>query len=111
MFVVRTAFWLAVVVAFIPVSRADLGQDQEPVSAVETIGLARTIVADIATFCSRNETACQTGAELASQMGAKAREGARIVYTVLDKQFGEEAGADAMAARPDESVTTGSVSR
>ena len=111
MFMLRAAFWLTVVVAFIPVSRDDLKENQEPVSAGQTISLARTVISDLASFCERNTSACATGSQLASQMGAKAREGARIVYTALDDQFGTgeqpAGGGDAI----DHTATTASLKK
>lgn len=84
MFFVKLAFWLTLVIAFIPVPPGELPKGERAVSAGETISLGRAIVADLAGFCERNKTACNTGTKLASQMGAKAKEGARIVYTSLD---------------------------
>lgn len=88
MFFIRAAFWLALVVAFIPVRETDLAEGQKPVSTAETVGLAQTVVTDIGSFCVRNPSTCETGGTLLSQMGLKAREGARLAYTWLDKRYG-----------------------
>lgn len=90
MFLIRAAFWLALVVAFIPVRDADLGEGQRAVSTMETVNLAQAVVSDIGSFCSRNAQTCETGGELLSQMGLKAREGAKIAYTWLDKHVADE---------------------
>lgn len=85
MFLIRTAFWLALVVAFIPVNPADLGDDQRPVSTQETIGAVQALVADLAGFCQRNGSACDTGREVFSQFGAKARAGLRYASAYFDE--------------------------
>jgi len=90
MFLLRAAFWLALVVAFIPVREADLGEGQRAISTMETVNLAQSVVADISTFCSRNAQTCETGGILLSQMGLKAREGAKLAYTWLDQHVGKE---------------------
>ena len=90
MFLLRAAFWLALVIAFIPVRDSDLGEGQRAVSTMETVNLAQSVVADISSFCSRNVQTCETGGILFSQMGLKAREGAKLAYTWLDKQVGKD---------------------
>ncbi|MGB7334386.1 MAG: DUF5330 domain-containing protein [Salaquimonas sp.] len=91
MFLIRAAFWIALVVAFIPVQQADLEEGQRSVSTLETVGLAQSVMADIGSFCERNSQTCQTGGVLISQMGLKAREGARIAYSWLDERYGDKA--------------------
>ena len=84
MFFIKAAFWLSLVVAFIPVDPAYLAPDQRNVTPMETVGVAQSLVKDLSGFCQRNSQACETGGVIISQMGLKAREGARIVYTYLD---------------------------
>jgi hypothetical protein len=96
MFLIRAAFWLTLVVAFIPVKNTDLGEGQRSVSTMETVNLAQSVVSDIGSFCSRNAQTCETGGELLSQMGLKAREGAKLAYTWLDKHVGDDNKANAI---------------
>jgi hypothetical protein len=88
MFLIRTAFWLTIVVALIPVQQSDLGEGERSISTFETVALAQSVASDLGSFCQRNQQTCNTGAILMSQMGAKAREGARIAYTWLDERYG-----------------------
>jgi hypothetical protein len=90
MFFIRAGFWLALVIALIPVNPADLEPGQRSISTLETVGLAKSVANDITGFCIRNEETCATGSVLISQMGAKAREGARLAYTWLDERYGKE---------------------
>ena len=100
-------------VAFIPVNPSDLGGDQKPVSPLETVGLAQSVVEDVAAFCTRNQGTCETGGQLFSQMGIKAREGARIAYTWLDKRYGPQTqtadNKDAGDGKATDPVETGAV--
>lgn len=105
MFLIRAAFWLALVIAIIPVRQADLEDGQSPVTTMETVGLAQSVADDISSFCDRNEETCTTGKVLISQMGAKAREGARIVYTWLDDRYGNPNGVDSKS----DQISTGSI--
>ena len=105
MFLIRAAFWLTLVIAFIPVKSADLGEGQRAVSTMETVSLAQSVVSDIGSFCSRNTQTCETGGVLLSQMGLKAREGAKMAYTWLDQRVGEDKEPDAI-----DPVSTSSVS-
>lgn len=109
MFLIRAVFWLSLVVAFIPVNPSDLSANQDPVSPLETVGLAQSVVEDVAGFCSRNQGTCETGGQLFSQMGVKAREGARIAYTWLDKRYGPQAQTASGEAENVDNVETGAV--
>ena len=90
MFFIKTAFWLGLVIALIPIGSDDLPTGERAVSTVETVGLAKSVVSDVASFCERNKETCETGSLLISQMGAKAREGARVAYSWLDERYGPQ---------------------
>lgn len=111
MFLIRAVFWLSIVVALIPVNPADLEHGQRPVSTLETLGAAQTLVSDLSGFCTRNPQACGTANELFSQFGAKARTGMRYVSAWLDKGAGETGGADKLAVAGQDPVRTGTVTR
>jgi len=108
MFLVRTIFWLSIVVALIPVNPADLSEGQRPVSTSETLGAAQALVSDLSGFCKRNPQACKTGSEVASQFGAKARTGIHYVSNWLEKAPGETQNAAASQKDP---VRTGAITR
>lgn len=98
MFIIRAAFWLLLVLAFIPVERPT-DENQLPVSAGEALTAAQSTFHDLAGFCSRNRQACDTGRETARLIGDRAQTGAMAVYHYLS---GDD---DANAARP--RATTG----
>jgi hypothetical protein len=104
MFLIRAAFWLALVIAFIPVNPEDLEDGQRPVTTGETIVAAQALLADLSGFCDRNPNACGTGRELFAQLGAKARTGLRHVTAYLEEQKPGDASPDAPATSPEEPV-------
>jgi hypothetical protein len=104
-FLLRTAFWLSIVIALIPVNPADLRDGQRPVSTLETISIARAVVADAAGFCERNVAACASGRELISQFGAKAKNGWKFASTLFS---GIDDGADQSRTDQDR-LHTGSI--
>lgn len=109
MFFLRLAFWMLVVVAFIPVDEELLRSDQRAVSAHETIGVAQATIDDLGAFCTRNPHACETGRELVTQLGAKARTGVAMLNDYLEVQFAGDIGQAASEGSADP-IRTGSVS-
>ena len=90
MFLVRTVFWLSVVIVLLPAGGEEEQPGIEAVGAVEALSAAQTTIDDFSGFCQRNENACKTGSVVLSAFGQKARYGAQIVYEYLDDKFGNE---------------------
>ncbi|MEE4011494.1 DUF5330 domain-containing protein [Roseibium sp. FZY0029] len=93
-FLLRTAFWLTLVLVLIP-----LGSDREDTSAenidpVSAFLAAQATMSDIGGFCGRNPQACETGGDALTAIGSRARDGARIVYEFLDTQITEKPGSE-----------------
>ena len=59
MFLIKTAFWLTLVIALIPVDQSQLGEKQPDISAMQTVGLAQNVVNDFSKFCERNAETCE----------------------------------------------------
>ena len=87
MFIIRTAFWLSLVILCLPVGSDD---NSPSASAAEAMSVARSAVGDMSKFCDRNPGTCETGNLVVSSFGQKARYGAQIVYQYLDTKFGSE---------------------
>ncbi len=93
MFLLRTAFWLAVVIMLIPVdeelaaSRQVL-PDVDPVGAAEAVGAASAALSDAAGFCDRNPDVCDIGGRAAETFSLKARSAALMAYRFFDGQLG-----------------------
>ena len=101
MFIIRTAFWLSLVILCLPVGADDSNASAEIVGAAEAVSVAKSTVGDLSKFCERNPETCSTGGQVISSFGQKARYGAKIVYNYLDDKFGVEqsnnAGAEVKA--------------
>ena len=84
MFLVKVAFWLVVVLLFLPMDNEAAPLPEAP-SAFEAVGAARDTVSDLSGFCIRNPQACATGLEVVRLIGAKAEQGARLLGDYLDE--------------------------
>ncbi|MEP2704569.1 MAG: DUF5330 domain-containing protein [Roseibium sp.] len=93
-FLLRTAFWLTLVLVLIPLGS---GKDTEPVEAINPVSAylaAQATVSDIGNFCDRNRSACETGGNALTAIGSRARDGARIVYKFLDTKVSDKPTQD-----------------
>lgn len=85
MFILKTLFWLGVVILLLPTGKTDGGNpealSQAPAfSTGDAIGAAYSTVNDLSSFCSRNPQPCAVGAAAFALVEAKAKNGVRIVY-------------------------------
>lgn len=92
MFLIRAAFWLSVVIMFLPADES--ASKGENVSTAQTIGFAQSVISDLGGICERSPDVCETGGKLARTFGAKAKYGARKLYNYLDETFSGEPKAD-----------------
>ena len=83
MFLLRAAFWLTVVVMFIP-SDSRTGTEAPRVSALQALVAAKATISDFSGFCTRNPDVCVTGNAALNVLAEKAQNGARILYRYLD---------------------------
>ncbi|GAB4514677.1 MAG: hypothetical protein Tsb0019_12840 [Roseibium sp.] len=93
-FLLRTAFWLTLVLVLIPLGSDQEGTPAEKVDPVSAFLAAQATVSDIGGFCERNPQACETGGNALTAIGSRARDGARIVYEFLDTNIADSAGAE-----------------
>lgn len=103
-FLLRTAFWLTLVLVLIPLGSEQENTTVENVDPVSAFLAAQATVSDIGGFCGRNPQACETGGNALTAIGSRARDGARIVYEFLDTQI-----ADGSDGAPLVTGSTGSV--
>lgn len=104
LFLLRTAFWLTLVLALIPLGSDQTGTPEKTVEVdpVSAFLAAQATVSDIGGFCSRNPQACETGGNALTAIGSRARDGALIVYQYFDK--------DDQGQAIEDSLVTGSTS-
>lgn len=102
-FLIKSAFWLSLVLLIIPFGGTDENGGKPTIGAVEAFFAARAVIGDFAGLCERRPDACEVGRSAMHTIGVRAKEGARIAYGMLDEHFGEQ------PAMPHEPLHTGSV--
>jgi hypothetical protein len=90
LFLIRTAFWLMIIVLLLPTD------DQQ---RSEVYGTAQAAVNDVATFCDRNPETCARGKDAFSVFVQKAQFGARMLMDLINGRTesgeGETPGSEA----------------
>jgi hypothetical protein len=86
-FLLRTAFWLTVVVLLLP-SFPSQRTGTTHVGAGEAVSAASAAVADMRQFCGRQPDACVVGSQALTSFGQKAHAGAKMLYEFLTEHFG-----------------------
>jgi hypothetical protein len=112
-FIIRSVFWLSLVLLLIPFGGGGGEGKEDMVSPVEALLAARSAIQDVTGMCERKPEVCVTGKAALHTIGVRAREGARIAYEALDSHYGDNAteGATELAARDPvaDIIATGSV--
>jgi hypothetical protein len=78
MFLIRSAFWLTLVLLILPVNWEEAGIAEGP-GTFETLAAVQTVFADVRGFCDRNAQACLTGAATVDVLRQKAVYSAGLV--------------------------------
>ena len=86
MFLLRTAFWLSVVILLIPAAPSEDGT-RPKAGTGEALVAAQAAVRDAAGFCERNPQACEAGGAALAAFGQKAQTGARWLYEFVSAQL------------------------
>ena len=90
MFLLRTAFWLSVVILLLPSPRTSQQPEGLQVGATEAMTAASSAVSDMRQFCARQPDACAVGSQVLVQFGQKAQAGAKMLYDFLTEKLGPE---------------------
>jgi len=78
MFLIRSAFWLTLVILLIP---ADPQSGEAPrVTVMNALMAAQATVADLSGFCGRNPEVCATGSAAVDVFAEKAENGVDMIY-------------------------------
>lgn len=94
-FLIKSAFWLSLVLLLIPIGGSGDAETDPRVGAIEAFFAAQAVVSDVAGLCERKPDACEVGKSALHTIGVRAKESARIAYTMLDEQLPED-GAQAI---------------
>ncbi len=109
-FLLRTAFWLTLVLVLIPLGSDREAESSASIDPVAAYFAAQETVSDLGGFCQRNPQTCETGGNALAAIGAQARDGARIVYEFLDTQVAENKAGAEPATEDFSGLITGSTS-
>lgn len=86
MYIIRTAFWLSLIVFLLPIGeetpdRASTSDAQQSsLSAGDALGAAMSTVEDVAGLCERKPHICEAGSAAWDTFQRKARYGVRAIY-------------------------------
>lgn len=92
-FLIKSAFWLSLVLLLIPIGSGDDAQGEPGVGPIEAFMAAQAVMGDVAGFCERKPDACEVGQSALHTIGVRAKESARLAYGMLDEHFSENAAA------------------
>jgi hypothetical protein len=98
MFLIRTAFWLSVVVLVLPTPQS-MKVPESNVGTTQAVSAASAAVSDMGQFCARQPDACKIGSQALTQFGYKAQASAKWVYEFLTDKLGP-AQTGSIAAEP-----------
>ena len=85
-FLVRTAFWLSIVIVLLPTpDSAKLPESN--VGTAQAVSAASATMSDMRQFCARQPEACEVGSTALTQFGHKAKASAKWVYDFLSDKL------------------------
>jgi hypothetical protein len=85
-FLLRMAFWLGVVVVFLPRGES-VSASNAQVSATDAMSAATATVGDMRQFCDRQPEACTVGSQAAVALEERAKAGAKRLYEMLNEKL------------------------
>jgi hypothetical protein len=98
-FLIRTAFWLSIVVMLLPTPPSMKTPDSN-IGAGQAISAASATVSDMRQFCSRQPEACEVGSAALTQFGYKAQASAKWLYDFLTEKLGNDQTASVKGGEP-----------
>jgi len=113
-FLIKVAFWLAIVAILLPGGDKHATAPAPEVSPTEAVSAAGAAMSDMGRFCARQPDACAVGSQAAAAFGQKAQAGAKKLYELLNDRpgpnetgsVGKPAGRPAGAAQPSQHTLT-----
>jgi uncharacterized protein DUF5330 len=98
MFLIRTTFWLSVVVLVLPTPES-MRVPESNIGTTQAVSAASAAVSDMGQFCARQPDACKIGSQALTQFGYKAQASAKWVYEFLTDRL-SPAQTGSVAAEP-----------
>lgn len=103
-FLIRSAFWLSLVLLIIPIGGAADDEAAPQVGPIDAFFAAREAVGDVAGMCERKPDVCEVGRSALNTIGVRAREGARMAIRYIEEDDVAQDGETAIAETDRESV-------
>ncbi len=91
-FLIKGSFWFAAVLVVLSYFSSRPVEDSHQVSALQVtdaFAAATEAYQYVSAICAEKPEVCEKGAETFSALGIRAKEGARVAFELLDKQFGQ----------------------
>lgn len=92
-FLLRSAFWIGLILLLLPIDTGSEETSGTGINPVTAFFAAQSTISDLSGFCDRNPQTCQTGGQAISQIGAKAKVSAKMIYEYLDEDGNLTTGA------------------
>ena len=86
MFLLRTTFWLSVVLLILPISTMQPKSGEGEIKTIEAVSAAGAAVSDMSQFCSRQADACAVGSQVLTHLGHKAQAAAKMIYDYVTEK-------------------------
>ena len=105
-FLIKAAFWLSVVVFFLPSPQNAKNANMPGVSTSDAIAFLSSAYSDVKGFCARNPDSCVTGTAAVQSFGVKAEYGAKLLHDFISEKTAQSAdlvppkGSRAIKAEP-----------
>ena len=105
MFLIRTAFWLSLLILLLPTGeQPDTNDKSASLGVGEVYGAAEATYSDLSGFCERNPTVCDNSRTAWDTFEKKAKYGAQMVYRHLREATTEPEKAQNDQQRPARTV-------
>src|SRR6185369_16266996 len=104
-FLIRTAFWLSIVVLLLPTPES-MKTPEPGIGAAQAVTAASATVSDMSQFCLRQPEACQVGSQALTYLGHKAVASTKWLYGKFTSNPEQPAASPAKALAESDSQNT-----
>jgi len=104
-FLIRTAFWLSIVVLLLPTPES-MKTPEPGIGAAQAVTAASATVSDMSQFCLRQPEACQVGSQALTYLGHKAVVSTKWLYGKFTSNPEQPAASPAKALAESDSQNT-----
>jgi hypothetical protein len=94
-FLIKGTFWFAavlVVLSYFSAHPTAENQGANALQVADAFSAATEAYQYVSAICAEKPDVCEKGAETFSALGIRAKDGARVAFELLDKQFGGKPG-------------------